>query len=309
MTPAEFGYMGAQQQPRPRRVWLHALLFFLTLASTTLVGTAHYMSFVSAFDTRPVLASSRLIWNGLPYSLAILAILGAHEMGHYVACRYYRIEATLPYFIPFPGIMTGTFGAVIRIRQPMLRKAVVFDVGIAGPIAGFLVAVPTLFYGLLLSTIVPIPKNFVGLELGEPLLFKIANWLVWGAPPQGLALNMHPIALAAWFGMLVTALNLFPIAQLDGGHISYAVFGRHSVRITFGAVAVVASLILASISWLPWTVMLVAMILMVGPRHPPVLDEDIPLDPARRWLAVFAVIMFALCFTPAPIQIMDLLRH
>jgi membrane-associated protease RseP (regulator of RpoE activity) len=289
-------------------VWLHVLLFLLTLASTTLVGASHYASFMSAFGTLPVIQASRLIVRGLPYSLTILGILGAHEMGHYLACRYYRIDATLPYFLPMPLVLTGTFGAVIKIRQPILHKVPLFDIGIAGPIAGFLVAVPALFFGLALSTAVPLPKTFVGAELGEPLLFKTAIWLVWGTLPHGLELNLHPMALAAWFGLLVTALNLFPIAQLDGGHISYAVFGRHATRITLAATLVVASLVFVSLSWLVWTVLLVAMLFIVGPRHPAVLDEDVPLDRARTWLAVFALIMFVICFTPAPIQVMDLIR-
>jgi membrane-associated protease RseP (regulator of RpoE activity) len=297
--------------PRRNRVWLHVVLFLLTLASTTLVGASHYAFFVSAFGTLPVLQSSRWIVHGLPYSLTILGILGAHEMGHYLACRYYRIDATLPYFLPMPFVMTGTFGAVIKIRQSFPHKTALFDVGIAGPIAGFLVAVPTLFFGLALSTTLPLPKNVPGVEmgqLGEPLLFKAATWLVWGSLPRGLDLNLHPMALAAWFGLLVTALNLFPIAQLDGGHISYAVFGRRSTRITLAATLIVASLVFVSLSWLLWTVLLVAMLVIVGPRHPPVPDEDTPLDRARLWLAVFALIMFMICFTPAPIQVMDLIR-
>jgi membrane-associated protease RseP (regulator of RpoE activity) len=290
------------------RLWLHVLLFLLTLASTTLVGAAHYASFMSEFGTRPVLQTSRLILNGLPYSLTILAILGAHEMGHYLACRYYRIDATLPFFLPMPLVLTGTLGAVIKIRQPILHKGPLFDVGIAGPIAGFLVAVPALFCGLALSTTLPVPRNFVGAELGEPLLFRAAEWLVWGALQRGHDINLHPVGLAAWFGLLVTALNLFPIAQLDGGHISYAVFGRYSTRITLGATLVVASLVYVSLSWLVWTLLLVAMLIFVGPRHPAVIDEDRPLDTPRLVLAAFALIMFVICFTPAPIQVMDLIR-
>jgi len=289
-------------------VWLHVLLFVLTFISTTLVGASHYASFVSELGTRPVLQSSLLIVNGLPYSLTILSVLGAHEMGHYLACRYYRIDATLPFFLPMPLVLTGTLGAVIKIRQPILYKAPLFDIGIAGPIAGFLVAVPALICGLALSTILQVPKNFVGASLGEPLIFKAATWLVWGALPRGFDINLHPMGLAAWFGLLVTALNLFPIAQLDGGHISYAVFGRLSTRITLAATIIVASLVFVSLSWLFWTLLLVAMLVIVGPRHPAVLDEDTPLDSTRLTLAVCALIMFVVCFTPAPIEVMDLIR-
>jgi membrane-associated protease RseP (regulator of RpoE activity) len=294
---------------RPKdRIWLHVLLFVLTFLSTTLIGTAHYASFMSDLGTKPVLQSTLLLRNGLPYSLTILAILGAHEMGHYLACRYYGIDATLPFFLPMPFVrMTGTLGAVIKIRQPILYKAPLFDIGIAGPIAGFLVAVPALICGLALSNVLRVPKNFVGASLGEPLIFKAAEWLVWGPLPHGLDINLHPVGLAAWFGLLVTALNLFPIAQLDGGHISYAVFGRLSTRISLAATLVVASLVFVSLSWLFWTILLIAMLMFVGPRHPAVLDEDAPLDSTRLALAAFALFMFVVCFTPAPIEVMDLL--
>ena len=301
-------YRAPVPERHPSRLWLHVLLFLLTLISTTLVGASHYASFVSDLGTKPVLQASRLILNGLPYSLTILAILGAHEMGHYLACRYYRIDATLPFFLPMPLVLTGTFGAVIKIRQPILQKAPLFDIGIAGPIAGFLVAVPALVCGLALSTLVKIPKDFVGASLGEPLIFKAIEWLVFGTIPHGFDVNLHPVGLAAWFGLLVTALNLFPIAQLDGGHISYAVFGRLSTRITLAATLIVASLVFVSLSWLVWTVLLVAMLVFVGPRHPAVLDEDTPLDKTRLVLAVAALIMFVVCFTPAPIEVMDLIR-
>jgi len=297
------------EPPTPKfqdRRWLHALLLLLTAATTTLTGLAHYAAFLSELGARTVSAGLGSLGYGVWYSGTILAILGAHEMGHYLACRYYRVDASLPYFIPAVGVLTGTFGAVIRIREPILYKRALFDIGIAGPIAGFVVAVPALFTGLWLSTVVPLPRGFTGLELGEPLLFKAASWLVWGTPPAGMTVNMHPMAFASWFGLLATALNLFPIAQLDGGHISYAVLGRRSTFVTFGALACAAALTAVSYSWLVWVVMIVVMLFLAGPRHPPVMDELVPLDRTRMGLAVFAVVMFALCFTPAPIELLDL---
>jgi membrane-associated protease RseP (regulator of RpoE activity) len=295
--------------PRPKkRPWVHGLLFLLTVITTTLTGAEHYGAFISQFGAQSVELSWGLVWRGFWYSGTVLAILGAHEMGHYLACRYYRIDATLPYFIPFYGILTGTFGAVIRIREPILHKRALFDIGIAGPIAGFLVAVPALWLGLWLSNAVPLPDDFAGLSLGEPLLFRAATAAVWGPLPDGLALNMHPMAFAAWFGLLATALNLFPIAQLDGGHISYAVFGPRSTLITYASLAIAVVLTTVSLSWLVWTVMIVAMLLLAGPRHPRVIDEVVPLDRTRRWLAVFALVMFVLCFTPAPIELLDLVQ-
>lgn len=294
---------------RPKkRPWVHAVLFLLTVLTTTLTGAEHYGAFLSQFGAQSVELSWGLVWRGLWYSGTVLAILGAHEMGHYLACRYYRIDATLPYFIPFYGILTGTFGAIIRIREPILHKRALFDIGIAGPIAGFVVAVPALWLGLWLSNAVPLPADFAGLSLGEPLLFRAATAAVWGPLPDGLALNMHPMAFAAWFGLLATALNLFPIAQLDGGHISYAVFGPRSTLITYASLAIAVTLTTISLSWLVWTVMIVAMLFLAGPRHPRVMDEVVPLDRTRRWLAVFALVMFVLCFTPAPIELLDLVQ-
>jgi membrane-associated protease RseP (regulator of RpoE activity) len=290
------------------RVWLHALLFGLTALTTTITGLGHYLAFLSDFGANRVSAGWSSVGYGAWYSLTILAILGAHEMGHYVACRYYRVDASLPFFIPMLGVLTGTFGAVIRIREPILYKRALFDIGIAGPIGGFLVAVPALFAGLWLSTIVPLPRHFSGLELGEPLLFKAAAWLVWGSQPDHLALNMHPMAFAAWFGLLATALNLFPIAQLDGGHISYAVFGPRATYITYASLAVAITLTAVSLSWIVWSAMIVAMLFLAGPRHPRVMDEVVPLDRTRLWLAVFALVMFVLCFTPAPIELLDLVQ-
>jgi membrane-associated protease RseP (regulator of RpoE activity) len=291
------------------RVWLHVGLFLLTLATATLVGTEHWASFVSDFGQRPLVFNWGMLANGLWYSLTILAILGAHEFGHYFACRYYHVNASLPYFIPVPPpLLTGTLGAFIRIRQPIRTKRMLFDIGVAGPLAGFVVALPALIIGIALSHVSPLPKDFSGLELGEPLLFKIVSSAVFGHVADGYSVNLHPIAFAAWFGLLATALNLFPIGQLDGGHISYTVFGRASTRITLITVGIAVVLTFVSLSWLVWTVMMVAMLYFFGAQHPPVIDEDVPLDRTRLVLAVVALIIFVLTFTPAPIQPLDLLQ-
>ncbi len=266
-------------QPRPKfqdRVWLHVLLFVLTIGTTSLVG-------------------------GLAYSATILAILGCHELGHYFACRYYDVDASLPYFLPVPITLTGTLGAFIRIREPIRTKRMLFDIGIAGPIAGFLVAVPALFLGVAWSTVTPIARDG-GLWLGEPILIKLASRLFWGQLPDDYTLLLHPVGFAAWFGLLATALNLFPIGQLDGGHISYAVLGRRSTYVTVAMIGVTLGLSYLSASWIVWTVLMVGMLVTFGPRHPRTVDEDIPLDRTRLVLAAFAVAMFVLCFTPAPIE-------
>ncbi len=298
--------------PRPKfqdRVWLHALLFVLTIVSTTLAGAEHYASFRSDFLDRPLgLPLTTLLMGGLWYSATILAILGCHELGHYFACRYYDVDASLPFFLPVPPpFLTGTLGAFIRIREPIPTKRMLFDIGIAGPIAGFLVAVPALFIGLAMSHVAKLPSDFTGYELGEPLLFKLASTLLWGATPDGYSLNLHPMAFAAWFGLLATALNLFPIGQLDGGHISYAVLGRRSTYVTVVMIAVAVGLAYFSRSWLVWTGLMVAMLVMFGPRHPRVFDEDVPLDRTRLVLAIVALAMLIVCFTPAPIEPMQLI--
>jgi membrane-associated protease RseP (regulator of RpoE activity) len=284
--------------------WRHIVLFLLTVATTTLVGAEHFRAFSIDFGARradPV--SWGMILNGLWYSASILAILGAHEFGHYYACRYYRVDASLPYFLPAPLPLTGTLGAFIRIRQTIPGKRELFDIGIAGPIAGFLVAVPVLLLGMSLSRVTPLPPDTSGfVELGEPLLFKAIAYLFYGTPPEGYSINMHPMAFAAWFGLLATALNLFPIGQLDGGHISYAVLGRGSTFVTLATVAVLIGLTFVSSSWLVWTVLTVVMLVTFGPRHPRTIDEDVPLDRPRLWLAAAAAVMFVMCFTPAPIE-------
>jgi membrane-associated protease RseP (regulator of RpoE activity) len=285
------------------------VLFVLTLITTTMAGGCHYAAFTVDFDmTAMGLTGPELYLNGLWYSVSILAILGAHELGHYYACRYYGVDASLPYFLPAPLPLTGTLGAFIRIRQPIPTKRQLFDIGIAGPIAGFLVAVPVLLLGMSLSRVVPIPPDFQGVELGEPLLFQAVAWLRWGNPPEGYSINMHPMAFAAWFGLLATALNLFPIGQLDGGHISYAVLGRKSTIVTVAMVLCLIALTFVSSSWTVWTMLTIGMLLIFGPRHPRTIDEDVPLDRSRLLLALFALIMFILCFTPAPIEPLDLVN-
>ena len=291
------------------RRWLHLVLFVLTCVSTTLVGANHYAGYLSDFLRNPVTPSISLTLHGLWYSATILLILGAHELGHYLACRYYQVDASLPFFIPMPLVLTGTLGAFIRIREPIPTKRMLFDIGIAGPLAGFVFAVPALFIGIAMSPVVRVPPNLVGFDLGEPLLFRAATWLTWGPVPTGYSVNLHPMAFAAWFGLLATALNLFPIGQLDGGHISYAVLGRRSTTVTLGAIGVAIGLTFFSMSWLVWTFLLVAMTLAMGPRHPRTLDEHIPLDRRRVWLAVLAAVILVLCFTPSPIEPTELLTR
>jgi membrane-associated protease RseP (regulator of RpoE activity) len=300
-------------RPRPKfqdRVGRHVGLLLATIFTTTFVGALHYASFLSDFGaSRVALSFWQLFVRGFWYSGTILAILGCHELGHYFACRYYDVDASLPFFLPAPLPLTGTLGAFIRIREPIPTKRMLFDIGVAGPIAGFVIAVPALFIGLALSHMSAVPPNMDGVSLGEPLLFQLASTLLWGSQPAGYSLNLHPIAFAAWFGLLATSLNLFPIGQLDGGHISYAVFGRKSSYVTLLMITVAISLIFVSTSWLVWTTLMIVMLFVFGRHHPRTIDEHVPLDRTRVILAVVALGIFVLCFTPAPIQPLELLRR
>jgi membrane-associated protease RseP (regulator of RpoE activity) len=245
--------------------------------------------------------------GGLRLAAGLLAILFSHEMGHYVACRYYRVDATLPFFIPspwyptpvgwFPISFIGTFGALIRIRSPFPHRKALFDIGIAGPLAGFVVALPVLVLGVLEARVVPATGGADGISFGEPLLFHwVASWLRPDLAP-GTTLAIGPLGEAAWFGLLVTALNLMPVGQLDGGHVAYALFRGRAVWISRAAFAVALLLLYERPVWLFWTILLV----IVGRRHPPTLFEERPIGGARRAVAVVGLIVFAVCFTPDPI--------
>ena len=273
----------------------------MTIGTTTALGIGHYLSFVSQFGTQPVVFDRSVLWPALGYSASVLGILGAHEMGHYVACRYYDVDATLPFFLPFPS-MIGTLGAVIKIREAFPTRTALFDIAIGGPVAGFVVLVPLLFWGMHLSNVIPVPPGMDGYALGEPLLFRLATWVTFGTIPDGWSVNIHPMVFAAWFGMLATAWNLLPFGQLDGGHLTYATLGEVSRYFSVATVAVSIGMCFVSYSWVLMTVLMVAMLIFLGPRHPRVLIEYAPLGRGRLALAIFALVMFALCFTPAPID-------
>ncbi len=304
------GYYAPPTHRRFRhRYWVHALWLLATIASTTLAGAIHWLSFRAGFSGSPVPLDLSVLLHGFWYSGTLLAILGAHEMGHYVMCRRHQVDATLPYFLPAPIPLTGTIGAFIKIREPFPSKAVLFDIGVGGPIAGFVVLVPALFLGIHLSTLERLPANFDGLQLGEPLLFKLASWMVWGRIPDAYSLNLHPMAFAAWFGLIATALNLLPFSQLDGGHIAYAALGRRATLISLVTLGAALALTFVSASWWVVALMILVMFFLIGARHPPVPDDYLPLDRTRLWVAFAALVIFALCFTAAPIEPYQLISH
>jgi membrane-associated protease RseP (regulator of RpoE activity) len=288
-----------------QRYWLHALMFILTLASTTVVGARMQYNFehnLPAFDLERDLAAFMSFWRdpafllgGLPFSLTLLAILLAHEFGHFIACRYYRIDASLPYFLPAPTF-TGTLGAFIRIREPIYSKRVLFDVGVAGPLAGFVFLLPALSIGLAYSKVLPGVAHRGGVIFGTPALLWLLEHAVF--PGAGTAdIYLHPVARAAWIGILATALNLLPIGQLDGGHILYSIAGdRHKMLSRVFTASLIPIGIFFWPGWLLWAVLL----LIFGMRHPAIYDPS-PLGFNRRRLAALALVIFLLCFTLAPV--------
>ena len=280
----------------------HVILFVLTLITMSMTDAFTLMWSAFGSDVNPfVLFTWETFRHGLWYAIPMLMILGAHEFGHYVYCRKHNVDATLPYFLPAPLPLTGTLGAVIRIREAFPSKRALFDIGIAGPIAGFVALLPFLVAGVMMSEVLPKPP--VSVSLGEPLLFQAVAKMIIGPLPAGHDIFLHPLGFAAWFGMLATALNLMPFGQLDGGHITYAVFGRYAVYASVATLGAAIFLTFRSGSWIAMTVMMVVMAFVLGVRHPRMVDEDSPLDPKRKWLAAVALIIFILCFIPVPIEI------
>ena len=283
---------------------VNLILFLLTILTTTLTGAL-------LIGRDPFLTLQGLL-KGVPYAIAILSILGAHEMGHYLYAKKYRIHATLPYFIPFfiPAFNIGTLGAFIKMRSPIPDKKALFDVGIAGPIAGFIVSLFFLFVGFSLLPDLEGVKEYVGqihewsdtganaLTLGNPLLFELIRTMMGGEHLPMYEVYHFPFIFAGWLGLFVTALNLMPIGQLDGGHISYALLGEKSKYVAIGAFIALALLNFYSLNWILWTVLI---LLVIRLKHPPTLNDKIELDPNRRTLAWTSYIIFVTCFSPMPI--------
>jgi membrane-associated protease RseP (regulator of RpoE activity) len=295
---------------RPRnRLGLHIALLIGTVVTTTIAGASFYLSYLYGLGRPESGFDFHVLLGGLWYSATFLAILGAHEAGHYLYCRRYGLDASLPYFIPVPGIITGTLGAVIRIREPFRTRTELFDVGIAGPLAGLAVLIPALFVGFSMSTIMPAPTSGEILIFGEPLLFQFAARLIVGVVPDGSTINVHPIVWACWFGMFATALNLLPFGQFDGGHVAYAVFGsRISRNISVVTVLSLGAMAVLSLSWVVPVIMMGIMWRWFGLAHPSPMNPYEPLSPGRRAFALLALIALIVCFTPTPIRIEDLVR-
>jgi Zn-dependent protease len=294
-------------QPPRHRLWLHLFLLFATFLSTLVVGARICANFAAQHpvfslddDSIPLFPVEWLwqdparLMHGLPFSLTLMFILLAHEMGHYFYSRHYRVYATLPYFIPFPSLI-GTLGAFIRIKSPIPSREALLDIGIAGPIAGFIPSCAAVLTGLSLSHTTG-PSLVSSNQIGFPLAFKAAAWILHIHQPLA-TLPLHPIAIAGWVGMFATAMNLLPGGQFDGGHILYSVFPRLHRLVSL--LTVVALVPLSKYFWVGW--LLWAAFLWLTHIHPPVMAET-AISAKRKWIAVFGVAMLVLAFSPAPIK-------
>jgi len=284
------------------RLWLHILLLILTLASTTFCGGLYY-GWLDSPDILDRATDPDLLGEGLKFSIPLLLILLAHEMGHFLAARSHRLSATLPYFLPMPipfPYSPGTIGAVIRIKTPIRTRQELMDVGAAGPISGFVVLVPFLLLGLALSQVQVVEPEQALVYFGEPVAFQVlARGLFFPNLGPTEDIFLHPTAWAAWFGLLVTALNMLPFSQLDGGHVGYALFGKWHRRIVWGLLALLIALGFLWPGWWMWSI----IIALVGPGHPPVLDEHLPLDTRSRITGWIAVLIFVVSFVLVPVEI------
>jgi membrane-associated protease RseP (regulator of RpoE activity) len=303
------------------RTWPNGLLFVLTVLSACFVGlgwSAGYLLFGSGaaaganpvVDAAAALRDPRVFPLSALYAAVLMTILVGHELGHYLTCRRYGVQSTLPYFIPAPTLI-GTLGAFIRIKSPIMFKRHVFDIGANGPLAGFALTLPALVVGLAFSRVAPFVPSGDSIFFGEPLLFKLLSGLFFGPIPEGSTLALHPVGFAGWVGLLVTSFNLVPLGQLDGGHIAYAILGAKSRAVSKAVLAVFAVLgVFFWAGWFLWAALILFFDLKSKLRlkHPPVLDENAPLGPKRRFLSVLVVLIFVLSFIPDPVQGYSLLR-
>ena len=306
-------WVPARWSPRPRKRWynslaFHLVLFLPTVLTTLIVGTHiafNYAANIPVFDWdvsplffRGLLHHPGLLLLGVPFSFTLLAILLAHELGHYCTCRHYGIHATYPYFIPAPTLI-GTLGAFIRIKSPIVNRRELFDVGISGPIAGFVLAIPALILAIFLAKgTMPAPSPD-SISLGSPLaVILLAKLFRGGMNPAEIIL--HPVGCAAWVGLFATALNLLPVGQLDGGHILYAVLGDKCRNISRGLFLVLLPLgYFCWYGWIAWAVIL----FFLGLRHPKVIEPVEPLGRKRKILALVAALILILTFLPTPFKI------
>lgn len=325
--------MPALAKPKRSNPWINLIFFGLTLLSMLIAGVLYGYSGPEPADAQGYFdLISQNLGSGMPFAVSLLAILLAHEFGHYLAARYHKTDVTLPYFLPFPFSPFGTLGAFIQLKEPPRNKRILLDIGIAGPLAGLIVAIPVLLIGLSLSEVSRIPGilsagQAFSLE-GNSILYLLAKFFIHGqwlptpasygnvspiiywlryvftglpSPIGGMDVMLHPIAWAGWAGLLVTALNLIPAGQLDGGHVLYSLFGKNS---RFMVPVILAGLAILGFFWQGWWLW-VFLILFLGSSHAQPLDQITKLDTGRVALAVFGLIVFVLVFVPVPLQIIQ----
>lgn len=273
------------KKPQKKFPYLNLVLFILTFFTTTFAGTLF-----SGKEPKGFLDLA----SGLPFSLSLLTILLFHEFGHYLMSKRYNVEATLPYFIPAPSFI-GTFGAIIKMKSLVKTKKALINIGATGPLAGFFISLPFLFYGLMHSKMTKVTENAI--ILGDSLMMKFATYLVWGTLPEGYDLILHPVAFAAWIGMFVTAMNLIPVGQLDGGHIIYAMFTNKFHKITL--FSLLALLILGFTKWEGW-LMWAFLLFILGRNHPPVEDIYEELSTREKFIGYLSIFVFIITFIPTP---------
>lgn len=272
---------------------VNLLLFLATCVSTVWAGSG---------VLNPLAEPARLI-TGVPFAFTLLAILGTHEFGHYFTARHYRASVSLPYFIPAPPpFIFGTLGAIIKMRSPARDRDSLFDIAVAGPLAGLVIAIPALLLGLSWSRLISIPRGFGGLVFGDSLLMRFFVYVIFGSIPDGMDVLIHPVGLAGWVGLFVTALNLFPVGQLDGGRIAYALFGAHHRKVSIATFVALILLGLATgaMNWIFWAALL---FFLIGFHHSPPLNDLSPLSPGRRVLGAFCLILLVLLIPPVPIEV------
>jgi membrane-associated protease RseP (regulator of RpoE activity) len=287
----------AETHPKPR-VRRNVILFLATVLTTLVVGVIGPTNWVNPMV---FLLHPQLLLRGIPFAFTLLLILGVHEFGHYLTARRYGASVSLPYFIPAPPPFPfGTLGAIISMRSPARDRNSLFDIAVAGPLAGLVVAVPALLLGLTWSQVAKVPAGAV-VTFGDSLLMRVLTWLVFGPIPAGMDVFVHPVALAGWVGLFVTALNLFPVGQLDGGRIAYALFGDRHRRISIATFVslIVLGVVFSSVNWIVFAGLI---LLLMGFHHAPPLDDLTPVSRGRYALGVFCLILLVLLVPPVPIS-------
>lgn len=277
-------FLPKPKKPRRANYAINVILFLLTILTTMFAGAWQAIGYPNL-----------KLYLGIPFSFTLLLILGAHELGHYFASRRLGIDATPPYFIPFPHFI-GTFGAVIKIRERITDKRALLEIGVAGPFAGIFFAIPAVIVGLKLSSVIPAVQ--AGWILGDSLLFSLISRVMLGPVPEGMIVSLHPVAVAGWFGFFVTALNLLPIGQLDGGHIMYGMIGKHQKWVAWIIFCIV---IFFGFFWLGWFFWAVLIVVLIKVQHPPPVDDISPAPLGHRIAGLIAMVIFVLTFVPNPI--------